>query len=88
MSPTHKRANEVSGLAGAEAILFGLIGFEPQYNGSLFINPQLVVNGNIHLKDFVYRQNSFDVSLTSKKMVVVRGGKTVYSGAPKRVKIL
>ena len=88
MSVTKERANIVTGLAGAEAILFGLIGFQPQYNGELYINPQLAVNGTISIKDFVYRQHSFDVSLTSKKMMVVRDGKTVYNGAPKRVKIL
>ena len=88
MSPAHKRANVASGLAGAEAILFGLIGFQPQYNGELYIHPQLVVNGAIHIKDFVYRHNSFDVSLTSKKLTVRRGGKTVYEGSPKRVKVL
>ena len=88
MSPAHKRANEASGLVGAEAVLFGLIGFQPQYNGELYIHPQLTVSGNIHIKDFVYRQNSFEVNLTPKKMVVRRGGKTIYEGSPKRVKIL
>ncbi len=88
MSPAHKRANEVSGLAGAEAILFGLIGFQPQYNGELYINPQLTANGTINIRDFVYRKKSFDVNLTSGKMVVHRDGKTIYDGSPKRVKIL
>ena len=88
MSPANKLPNEVSGLTGAEAILFGLIGFQPQYNGELYINPQLTVNGAIQMKGFVYRQNSFDVNLSSKKMVVRRDGKTVYDGSPKRVKIL
>ena len=88
MSPAHKRANVAAGLTGAEAILFGLIGFQPQYNGELYINPQLTVNGAIQIKGFVYRQNSFDVNLSSKKMVVRRDGKTVYEGSPKRIKIL
>jgi len=88
MSNTFERANVGAGLAGAEAVLFGLIGFQPQFSGELYINPQLVVNGTIEMKGFVYRQNSFDVNLTPKKMTVRRNGKIVYNGAPKRVKIL
>lgn len=88
MSPPHKRANVASGLIGAETILFGLVGFRPQYNGELYIHPQLVVDGTIQLNGFVFRNHSIDVNLSSKKMVVRCDGKPVYEGEPQLVKIL
>jgi hypothetical protein len=88
MAPPHTRANEISGLCGAEAILFGLIGFQPQYDGTLFINPQVTVPGNINIKGFVFHNNTFDVEVSTSKMIVNRNGKSVYKGKPQRVKIL
>ncbi|KAA6301152.1 MAG: hypothetical protein EZS26_002673 [Candidatus Ordinivivax streblomastigis] len=88
MAPPHTRANEVTGLCGAEAVLFGLIGFQPQYDGTLFINPQVTVEGNISLKGFVYHQHTFDVEVSASKIMVNRNGKTIYKGKPKRIKIL
>jgi hypothetical protein len=88
MAPPHTRANEVTGLCGAEAILFGLIGFQPQYDGTLFINPQITVEGNIYIKSFVYHKNTFDVEVSASKLAVSRNGKTIYKGKPKRIQIL
>jgi hypothetical protein len=87
MGPPHTRANEVSGLCGAEAILFGLIGFQPQYDGTLFINPQVTAAGNISIKGFVFHKNTFDVEVSASKVTVNRNGKLVYKGKPQRVKI-
>lgn len=87
MSPTNKRANIAAGLCGVETILFGLIGFQPQYNGELYINPQPNNEGNIDIKGFVFRKNTFDISLSAKKLFVRRDGRTVYEGVPKRVRI-
>jgi len=74
-------------LCGVETILFGLIGFQPQYNGELYINPQPNNEGNIDIKGFVFRKNTFDISLSAKKLFVRRDGRTVYEGVPKRVRI-
>jgi hypothetical protein len=88
MSPSHKRANVVAGLSGVETVLFGLIGFSPQYNGELYIKPQLVVDGKIDVKGFVYRKHTFDITVTSSVLSVSRDGKTIYEGVPESVKIL
>jgi hypothetical protein len=88
IAPHHTRANDISGLCGAEAILFGLIGFQPQYDGSLYIHPQITVSGTINLKDFVYRENTYDVEASASKLKVSRNGKPIYNGKPKQVKIL
>jgi len=88
MSPEHKRASEVSGLGGAEAILFGLAGFQPEYDGRLYINPQLVDNVELSVKGFGFRNNIFDVELSAAKMKVIRNGAVLYDGNPERIRIL
>ncbi len=88
MSPTHKRARDVSGLCAAEAILFGLVGFQPQYDGSLWISPRLVVDGKINIKGFVFRNNTFDVEISSQKMIVYCNSTKIYDGVAKMTKIL
>lgn len=88
MSPEHKRASEVSGLGAAEAILFGLAGFQPEYNGRLYINPQLADNVELSVKGFGFRNNIFDVELSAAKMKVIRNGSVIYDGKPERIRIL
>jgi hypothetical protein len=88
LAPPHTRPNEISGMCGAEAILFGLIGFQPQYDGTLLIHPQVTESGTINIKGFVYRENAFDVEVSAKSLKVLRNGKVIYEGVPKRVKIL
>lgn len=88
LSPDHKRANIVSGLAGAETILFGLIGFQPQFDGQLFIHPQPPIKGELKIRGFIYRNNTFDVELSSLKMTIYKNGKICYRGKPKRTRIL
>lgn len=88
MSPQHKRSNEVSGLGGAEAILFGLIGFQPQYDGQLIINPQPYEDGEIKIKGFGFRSNKFDIDLSTKKMKIFKNGTLFYEGEPKKVRLL
>jgi hypothetical protein len=84
----HEDVNEISGLCAANAILFGVIGFQPQYDGTLNIHPQLTAPGTINIKDFVYRGNTIDVTVSAKSLTVIKNGKTIYKGKPKLVKIL
>jgi hypothetical protein len=87
MTHDRARANIISGLCGAEAILFGLMGFEPQYNGDLYAQPRLTADGTVRIKGFVFRGNTYDMEASSKRMKVWRNGQTVYSGKVQRVKI-
>ena len=87
VSPQHKRANVVSGLGGAEAVLFGVIGFRPQYNGQLFIHPQPVKEGKIAVKGFGFRGSIFDVELSSENMKVVRDGSVIHDGRPEIIQL-
>ncbi|MDR3110482.1 MAG: hypothetical protein LBU65_12490, partial [Planctomycetaceae bacterium] len=65
-----------------------LIGFQPQYDGTLFINPQITVDGTINVNGFVYRNNTFDVKVSRTALLVRKNGKTIYDGESKRVQIL
>jgi hypothetical protein len=38
-SPAHKRANNISCMAGAQALIFGMAGFKLQPDGSLSVHP-------------------------------------------------
>jgi len=88
MAPAHKRANNNAGLAGAEAILFGLAGFQPRYNGQLYINPRLVCKGDIRITGFRFRNNVFNVELSATKMKIIRNGTVLYDAKPELIRIL
>jgi len=87
MSPSNKRANNAAGLCGVETILFGILGFQPSYNGDLYINPQLT-EGQININDFVFKNNHFDVVANPTRLTVKRNGEVIYDNIPKQVKIL
>jgi hypothetical protein len=86
--PEHKRANVFTGITAAEAILFGTIGFQTNYDGGLYINPQSVTKENISIKGFGFKENIIDVDLSVSKLKISKNGKLLYEGIPKRVKIL
>jgi len=87
-TPAHKRANIISGLGGAEAILYGLAGIEPQPDGSLWVNPQPPSEGSIQLKGYSFRGPTIDIQLETDSCTIVVDGQTVYTGEVKRVKVM
>lgn len=87
MVPTGKRANNAAGLTGAEAVLFGVLGFQPTYSGELFIHPQLT-EGTINIRDFVFKGQRFDVEANTTHMTVKKNETVIYTGTPKKIKIL
>jgi hypothetical protein len=87
-SPIFKRANIIAGLTGAEAILFGLVGFDPQLDGSLWINPQPTTNETISINGFGFRGHVIDVTISKTFCRITRNGKIVYKGKPLRFKII
>ncbi|MDR3625264.1 MAG: hypothetical protein P4L45_00440 [Ignavibacteriaceae bacterium] len=86
--PEHKRANTFAGLTGAEAVLFGLVGFQTDYNGSLFINPQPVEKGDVNIKGFGFKGHQIDVELSLQNLKIYKDGKLFYRGTPKKIKIV
>ncbi len=87
-SPSHKRANVVAGLCGAEAVLFGLIGFQPEYNGQLWIHPHPAREGFINVRGFRYKENTIDVELARDHFSVKKNNVLLYKGIPKKMRIL
>jgi hypothetical protein len=86
--PAHKRANECSGLIGAEAILYGVAGLNHRLDGSLWAQPQPPGSGKVSLKGYRYKNHSVDISMAPGQCQIVLDGKTLYSGPPKEVRIL
>jgi hypothetical protein len=85
MAPPHKRANVVAGLAGVEAVLFGMAGFEPQLNGDLWAYPQPTSDGSISITGYPHRGRRVDVHMSAGECEIICDGQTVYKGTPKKV---
>jgi hypothetical protein len=87
-APTFKRANIIAGLTGAEAILHGLVGFDPRLDGSLWINPQSTLEEKIEINGYGFRNRVIAVSVSKSYCKITLDGKVVYQGKPKLFKIL
>ena len=55
MAPAHKRANNISGMAGAQAVIFGMAGIRPQLDGRLLIHPQPPEEGRVSIIGYAFR---------------------------------
>ena len=51
------------------------------------MNPQPVEKGNIKLKGFKFRNNSFDIELSTVLMKIYKNGVMVYDGKPCQMKL-
>lgn len=81
--PAHKRANCIGGLTGAQAVVYGLAGFDPRPDGSLRLHPQPPKTGRIALRGFRFRDLVVDVEFQDGQCRVVRNGAEVYRGPAK-----
>ncbi|MHC4873733.1 MAG: MGH1-like glycoside hydrolase domain-containing protein [Planctomycetota bacterium] len=55
------RPNIIAGLAGAQAVIFGMLGIDMRPNGNIKINPRLPEGLELELNDFQFRDKSFAV---------------------------
>ncbi|MBO0884259.1 MAG: hypothetical protein J2P17_28820, partial [Mycobacterium sp.] len=74
--PAHRRANIVAGLAGAEAILTGLVGVRPQPDGSLLFRPQ-PGPGTVELRGLRFRDHSIDVLVSPDACAITVDGRRI-----------
>jgi hypothetical protein len=86
--PPHKRANECSGLAGAETIIYGIAGLDHRLDGSLWVYPQPPKSGKITLKGYKVKLHSVDIVIDNNFCQIVLDGKQIYNGTPKEIKIM
>jgi hypothetical protein len=85
--PANKRANEISGMTGAQAILFGMVGFDPRIDGSLWLNPQIPDNSQMKISGYGWKQNRVDIVFANHTLSVFLNGKKIYSGKQKLIRI-
>ena len=74
--PVGRRANIVAGLAGAEAILTGLLGVRPRPDGSLVIAPS-PVPGRVALRGLRFRGRTIDVEVSPGCSLITVDGQEV-----------
>jgi Mannosylglycerate hydrolase MGH1-like glycoside hydrolase domain len=79
-APSHKRMNVVAGLAGAEAILFGLMGLEAGPDGGLYFDPQPSVGGSVELRGLCFRGRTVDIDLAPGRCRAAVDGQVVHEG--------
>ncbi len=87
-SPPHKRANIISGLTGAEAILFGRFGLEPKLDGALDLHPQPPPGEHLTLDGLLFRGHRIAITLESDRCSVTVDGLVAYDGPPQRIRVL
>ena len=86
--PAHKRANTIAGLGGAEAIIYGLAGFQPEIDGNLWIDPQPPEKGKIKLEGFMFKGKSIDIEMKPNWVRILIDGKAHYEGKPTKLKLI
>jgi hypothetical protein len=86
--PSHKRANEISGLNGAQVILYGMAGFDHRIDGSLWINPHFPENTCIALKGYGWKMKNIDLLYSNNKITVFLDDRKIYHGRQKNIRII
>lgn len=86
--PAHKRANEISGLAGAQVLLYGMAGFDHGIDGSLRVNPHFPENATISIKGYGWKGRNIDLLFSKGKVTVFLDGAKKYHGKQKSIRII
>jgi hypothetical protein len=84
----HKRANCISGLGGAEAIIFGLAGVRASLDGRLDLRPSPPRDGEIELRGLRIRGTRLDIRLSPGEATVHRDGKKIHDGPAGLIPVL
>lgn len=83
--PANKRANIISGVAGFQAVLFGMAGICPQLDGSLRIAPHPPGEGFVEVLGYRHRGVFVDIRMEPGWVRVSQNGELVYEGEPKEI---
>jgi len=85
--PAHKRTNEISGMAGAQAVLFGMAGIHPAFGGKLIVNPHPPADGFVEITGFVYGGATVDLFMKPGYVRVIVNNYITYEGSPREIEI-
>lgn len=81
--PAHKRANIIAGLAGLEAILFGMLGIKLNMDGTCSIQPAAVLpEGTIELHGLELRGRQLEVTIDRNSAVLAVDGQKLPTTKP------
>lgn len=80
--PAHKRANVISGMCGAEALVFSAFGIEPALDGSCRFTPHAPPAGFVSLDGLRLRGRTVDARMSAGSFRLVVDGSTVHDGPP------
>ncbi len=83
--PANKRANIIAGVAGLQAVLYGMAGLCPKLDGSIVAMPQPPEDGYVNIRGYRHRGSTIDVEMKPGWTRIVKDGSVVYEGTPKRV---
>lgn len=83
--PAHKRANIIAGIAGVHAILYGMAGIKPMFNGGVEISPSVPADGAVKITGFSFRDKRIDLLMKPEYIKVSVNGEIIYEGEPKTV---
>lgn len=86
--PAHKRANEISGLTGAQTILYGMAGIDHRLDGSLWIDPHFPKGSSVSVAGYGWKNNTIDLLYNKDQIRISLNGREVYSGVQKKIRIL
>jgi len=87
MMPAIKRANIISGVAGLEAILFGMAGFKIGLDRQLTVEPQAVLGGWYEISGFKNNGRTVDLYVNDGEMKLHVDGEIFYAGPLQKVEI-
>lgn len=87
-TPAHKRANIVSGICGAQAVVYGMAGIQPRLDGSLWVRPHPPGSGEVDLAGYPFRGHRIDVRLRPGHCTVACDGRIVHDGPPAAVQVV
>jgi hypothetical protein len=87
-TPAHKRANNIAGMAGAQALIMGMAGIRPQLDGSLIVHPQPPAEGRVSVTGYQHRGKRIDVHVEPGYCRILCDGDEIYSGVPSHQQVI
>lgn len=87
MMPENKRANIIAGVAGMQAVLFGLAGFQIDLDGSLRLSPHAAGGVRYEIRGFQHGANVIDLVVDGDEMQIAVNGELRVQGEIHEVSI-